>query len=95
MCGKYLDRSAHSFIHRFVARSQGEELERIEEYDVLAGMINDMIYSREGKKIHANEGFPHSTLIGGGNGVEAFGGDGNTYMPLCGRGDQGTSIYVN
>jgi hypothetical protein len=30
-----------------VARSQGEELERIEEYDVLAAMINDMLYSRE------------------------------------------------
>ena len=45
--GKYLDRSAHSFISRFVARSQGEEIERIEEYDVLAGMINDVMYSRE------------------------------------------------
>ena len=92
--GKYLDRSAHSFIHRFVARSQGEELERIEEYDVLAGMINDMLYSREQKKIHFNEGFAHSTTIGS-QGVSSFGGDGNTYQPACGRGDQGFSVYLD
>jgi len=28
--GKFLDRSAHSFINRLVIRSQGTELERIE-----------------------------------------------------------------
>lgn len=61
-----------------MARSQGEELERVEEYDVLAGMINDMLYSREQKKIHANEGFAHSTAIGS-QAVPLFGGDGNTY----------------
>jgi hypothetical protein len=45
--GKFLDRSAHSLFSRLVIRSQGTELERIEEYDVLAAMINDMIYSDE------------------------------------------------
>jgi hypothetical protein len=40
-----LDRSAHSFIHRLVIRSQGVELERIEEYDVMAAMVNDIMYS--------------------------------------------------
>lgn len=68
-------------------------MERIEEYDVLAGMINDMLYSREQKKIHFNEGFPHSTAIGAQESA-SFGGDGDIYQPLCGRGDQGCSIYA-
>lgn len=45
--GKFLDRSAHSLFSRLVIRSQGTELERIEQYDVMAAMINDMIYSQE------------------------------------------------
>jgi hypothetical protein len=44
---RWLDRSAHSFITRMIIRSQGVELERIENYDVIAAMINDMIYSPE------------------------------------------------
>lgn len=44
---KILDRSAHSLIGRLVIKSQGTEIERIEQYDVLAAMINDMIYSPE------------------------------------------------
>jgi hypothetical protein len=44
---KMLDRSAHSFINRLVIRSQGTEIERIEQYDVVAGMLNDLIYSNE------------------------------------------------
>jgi hypothetical protein len=44
---RFLDRSAHSFIQRMVIRSQGVEIERIEHYDVVAAMINDMIYSPE------------------------------------------------
>jgi len=43
--GRFLDRSAHSLFSRLVIRSQGTELERIEQYDVIAAMINDMIYS--------------------------------------------------
>jgi hypothetical protein len=31
----------------------------------------------------------------GSDGVAAFGGEGDTYMPLCGLGDQGFSIYAN
>lgn len=42
-----LDRSAHSFINRLVIRSQGTEIERIEQYDVMAAMLNDLIYSNE------------------------------------------------
>lgn len=45
--GAFLDRSAHSFINRFVLRSQGTELERIDEYDVMAALLNDMHYSNE------------------------------------------------
>jgi hypothetical protein len=45
--GRFLDRSAHSLFSRLVIRSQGTELERIEQYDVAAAMINDMIYSEE------------------------------------------------
>ncbi len=44
---RFVDRSAHSFITRFIVRSQGIELERIEEYDTIAGIINDMLYSQE------------------------------------------------
>lgn len=45
--GVFLDRSAHSLINRLVIRSQGTELERIEQYDVMAAMVNDMVYSQE------------------------------------------------
>lgn len=45
---------------------------------MLAGMINDVLYSREQKKIHFNEGFPHSTMTGF-NEVALLGGEGNTY----------------
>jgi len=30
-----------------IIRSQGVEIERIENYDVIAAMINDVIYSAE------------------------------------------------
>jgi hypothetical protein len=33
-------------------------LERIENYDMMAAMINDMIYSPEQNALHAWEGFP-------------------------------------
>lgn len=55
---KWVDRSAHSFIQRMVIRSQGVELERIENYDVIAAMINDVIYSPEQCTQHYWEGFP-------------------------------------
>lgn len=41
-----------------VIRSQGVELERIDNYDVVAAMINDMIYSPEQCTQHYWEGFP-------------------------------------
>ena len=47
LSGKFLDRSAHSLFSRLVIRSQGTELERIEHYDVMCAMINDMVYSQE------------------------------------------------
>lgn len=40
-----------------VIRSQGTEIERIEQYDIMAAMINDMIYSNEQAQLHAYEGF--------------------------------------
>lgn len=46
-CGRFFDRSAHSLFGRLVIKSQGTELERVEQYDVLAGMIQDMLYSQE------------------------------------------------
>jgi hypothetical protein len=45
--GRFLDRSAHSLISRLVVKSQGTELERIEQFDVMCAMINDMLYSQE------------------------------------------------
>lgn len=45
--GRKLDRSAHSFISRLLIKSQGTELERIEQYDVMAAMVNDVLYSPE------------------------------------------------
>jgi hypothetical protein len=44
---RWVDRSAHSFISRMIIRSQGVEIERIENYDVIAAMVNDMLYSPE------------------------------------------------
>ena len=42
-----------------VIRSQGVEIERIENYDVLAAMIHDVIYSPEQCALHHWEGFPN------------------------------------
>lgn len=56
--GLTLDRSAHSLINRLVIKSSGTEIERIENYDVVAAMINDMIYSHEQNQFHHYEGFP-------------------------------------
>lgn len=61
--GKFLDRSAHSLFSRLVIRSQGTELERIEQYDVMAAMINDMIYSQEQRLLHHYEGFAHRQVV--------------------------------
>ena len=49
---RFLDRSAHSFISQILIRSQGQELERIQDYDVMAAMLNDMIYSNEQAAFH-------------------------------------------
>lgn len=67
--GRFLDRSAHSIIGRFVAKSQGTELERIEQYDVMAAMINDTLYSQEQVILHHYEGFPIKALDIGGSSV--------------------------
>lgn len=61
LSGKFLDRSAHSLINRLVIRSQGTELERIEQYDVMAAMINDMCYSSEQRQLHHYEGFAYKS----------------------------------
>ena len=55
---RFLDRSAHSFFQRIVIRSQGVEIERLENYDVMCAMINDMVYSPEQCTQHYWEGFP-------------------------------------
>ena len=55
-------------------------------------MINDMLYSREQAKIHFNEGFGHTTNTPPMSG-EVFAGDGNSYKPKGGRGDQGMCTY--
>lgn len=60
---KFMDRSAHSFINRLVIRSQGVELERLEQYDILAAMINDVVYSPEQKVAHCYEGFPTAKCV--------------------------------
>lgn len=57
-----LDRSAHSLISQMTIKSQSTELERIDEYDVIAAMINDTIYSNEQAQLHAYEGFGGSVL---------------------------------
>lgn len=57
-----LDRSAHSFVNQIIIRSQGTELERITDYDMMSAMVNDMIYSSEQNQIHSWEGFPTQQL---------------------------------
>jgi len=42
-----LDGSAHSLIRTMIVKTGSTELERIEEYDVLGGILNDMHYSPE------------------------------------------------
>lgn len=44
---RFLDRSAHSFISAMNITSNGVDVERIDRYDEVAAMINDMIYSPE------------------------------------------------
>jgi hypothetical protein len=58
---KFLDRSAHSFFDRIVIRSQGVEIERLDHYDIMAAMINDMLYSPEQCSQHYWEAFPTHT----------------------------------
>lgn len=42
-----LDGSAHSLIRTLVIKSRTTEIERIEEYDVIGNILNDMHYSSE------------------------------------------------
>lgn len=42
-----LDGSAHSLIRTMIIKTGTTELERIEEYDVLASVLHDMHYSVE------------------------------------------------
>lgn len=60
--GKFIDRSAHSFFNRLVIRSQGTEIERIEQYDVMAAILNDVMYSQEQRVLHHFEGMPTGTF---------------------------------
>lgn len=51
-----LDGSAQSLIRTLIIRSSGVELERIEEYDVLGNVLNDMNYSIEKRASVLNQG---------------------------------------
>ena len=57
-----LDGSAHSLIRTQIIKTGSTELERIEEYDVLADVLNDMHYSVEKRAVVRNQGvgFMHS-----------------------------------
>jgi hypothetical protein len=58
-----IDRSGHSLFRRFILRSNNKVLERIEDYDIMAAMVNDVLYSNEQKKLKHYEGFPHLTIV--------------------------------
>ena len=54
-----LDNSAASFIHTFQVMCNGVEIERVDYYEILASMLNDVFYSKEQRKQHSHEGFGH------------------------------------
>jgi len=51
-----LDGSAHSFINQLLIYNKGTEIERVDEYDVLASILNDMHYSPELRSSKRHEG---------------------------------------
>jgi len=52
-----LDNSGSSLIQTLSFIQNGVEIERIDRYEVLAGILNDMFYSREQRMQRAHEGF--------------------------------------
>jgi hypothetical protein len=73
-----LDSSASSFIQTMSFIQNGVELERIDRYEVLSSILNDMFYSKEQRMQRAHEGFgigmPHSLKYqDGANGSQASG----------------------
>lgn len=56
-----LDQSGHSLISTLIVRVAGQEIERIEHYDLLAALLNDLSYSSEQRLAHAHEGFGNIT----------------------------------
>lgn len=53
-----MDRSAHSLIGRFVLRSNGAEVERLDYYDTMVAVINDATYRPSDIVQHSWEGHP-------------------------------------
>lgn len=53
-------------------KSQGTELERIEQYDIAAAMINDTLYDNQQCVFHHYEGFPTRTIDLSGNAFNAY-----------------------
>jgi hypothetical protein len=52
-----LDHSAHSLIQTMIIRVAGQEIERIDNYALMASIFNDMSYSTEQRNAHFFEGF--------------------------------------
>lgn len=62
-----LDGSAHSFINESIISVGLTEVERIQEYDVLASILNDMSFSQEARALQRHQGmnsevFPNSSI---------------------------------
>lgn len=55
-----LDGSAQSFFNELVITCKGKELERIQEYDVLASILNDMAYMPEERMSRLHEGMGYN-----------------------------------
>lgn len=52
-----IDHSAHSLISELIIYSRGTEIERIQEYDVIAAILGDIAYSSEQRASREHEGY--------------------------------------
>ena len=66
-CTYQVDSSAQSFINELIISLKGKELERIQEYDTLMCILNDMALTPELRQVRAIEGMGYNNFNYGPN----------------------------
>ncbi len=61
-CVQQIDGSAHSFIKEMIVSAGNQEIERIQEYDVLANMLMDNAHSNDTRMSKSHEGLSSEVL---------------------------------